>query len=171
MRGTSVGWLKLRSANPRDHPVLQPNYLSTGNSPATFAWASGSLNPIKSHSVIFVPEPHFLTHESLCPPSAPSFQAVNWHLLLCSAPGHLAVTLGAILHSRRDGQLSKQPAGGSGSPGCGHTQHVSCCSCEHTPAGRACPVKTRGALTATRWQRQACICIPRLQIRKFRSPV
>ncbi|XP_015426601.1 PREDICTED: choline dehydrogenase, mitochondrial isoform X1 [Myotis davidii] len=29
MRGTSVGWLKLRSANPRDHPVLQPNYLST----------------------------------------------------------------------------------------------------------------------------------------------
>lgn len=35
MRGTSVGWLKLRSANPQDHPVLQPNYLSTGNSPAT----------------------------------------------------------------------------------------------------------------------------------------
>ncbi|XP_005870361.1 PREDICTED: choline dehydrogenase, mitochondrial [Myotis brandtii] len=29
MRGTSVGWLKLRSANPQDHPVLQPNYLST----------------------------------------------------------------------------------------------------------------------------------------------
>ncbi|KAF6098909.1 choline dehydrogenase [Phyllostomus discolor] len=30
MRGTSVGWLKLRSANPQDHPMLQPNYLSTG---------------------------------------------------------------------------------------------------------------------------------------------
>ncbi|XP_024412286.1 choline dehydrogenase, mitochondrial [Desmodus rotundus] len=29
MRGTSVGWLNLRSANPQDHPVLQPNYLST----------------------------------------------------------------------------------------------------------------------------------------------
>lgn len=29
MRGTSVGWLKLRSANPHEHPVLQPNYLST----------------------------------------------------------------------------------------------------------------------------------------------
>ncbi|XP_034514370.1 choline dehydrogenase, mitochondrial isoform X5 [Ailuropoda melanoleuca] len=30
MRSTSVGWLKLRSADPRDHPVIQPNYLSTG---------------------------------------------------------------------------------------------------------------------------------------------
>lgn len=29
MRGTSVGWLKLRSANPQDHPVIQPNYLTT----------------------------------------------------------------------------------------------------------------------------------------------
>nr|XP_042113881.1 choline dehydrogenase, mitochondrial-like [Peromyscus maniculatus bairdii] len=29
MRATSVGWLKLRSANPREHPVIHPNYLST----------------------------------------------------------------------------------------------------------------------------------------------
>lgn len=29
MRATSVGWLKLRSTNPRDHPVIHPNYLST----------------------------------------------------------------------------------------------------------------------------------------------
>ncbi|XP_073900061.1 choline dehydrogenase, mitochondrial [Castor canadensis] len=29
LRETSVGWLKLRSANPQDHPVIQPNYLST----------------------------------------------------------------------------------------------------------------------------------------------
>uniref|UniRef100_A0AAY5EDR0 Choline dehydrogenase n=1 Tax=Electrophorus electricus TaxID=8005 RepID=A0AAY5EDR0_ELEEL len=29
MRSTSVGWLKLRSRNPFDHPVIQPNYLST----------------------------------------------------------------------------------------------------------------------------------------------
>ncbi|XP_070555722.1 choline dehydrogenase, mitochondrial-like [Ptychodera flava] len=29
MRPTSVGYLKLRSANPADHPIIQPNYLST----------------------------------------------------------------------------------------------------------------------------------------------
>ncbi|XP_077991486.1 choline dehydrogenase, mitochondrial-like [Glandiceps talaboti] len=29
MRPTSVGYLKLRSANPKDHPIIQPNYLST----------------------------------------------------------------------------------------------------------------------------------------------
>lgn len=32
MRSTSVGWLKLKSADPLDHPILQPNYLSTGRS-------------------------------------------------------------------------------------------------------------------------------------------
>jgi len=29
MRPTSRGWLKLKSKNPKDHPVIQPNYLST----------------------------------------------------------------------------------------------------------------------------------------------
>uniref|UniRef100_A0A8C9QP29 Choline dehydrogenase n=1 Tax=Spermophilus dauricus TaxID=99837 RepID=A0A8C9QP29_SPEDA len=29
MRSPSVGWLKLRSKNPQDHPIIQPNYLST----------------------------------------------------------------------------------------------------------------------------------------------
>lgn len=33
MRSTSIGWLKLKSADPLDHPILQPNYLSTGTSP------------------------------------------------------------------------------------------------------------------------------------------
>ncbi|KPP64930.1 choline dehydrogenase, mitochondrial-like [Scleropages formosus] len=29
MRSTSIGWLKLRTANPLDHPIIEPNYLST----------------------------------------------------------------------------------------------------------------------------------------------
>ncbi|DBA04856.1 TPA: hypothetical protein N0F65_004493 [Lagenidium giganteum] len=29
MRATSRGYLKLRSANPRDHPIIEPNYLDT----------------------------------------------------------------------------------------------------------------------------------------------
>ncbi|XP_067095176.1 choline dehydrogenase, mitochondrial [Osmerus mordax] len=29
VRSTSIGWMKLKSANPLDHPLLQPNYLST----------------------------------------------------------------------------------------------------------------------------------------------
>ncbi|XP_060622040.2 choline dehydrogenase, mitochondrial [Anolis sagrei] len=29
MRSTSMGWLKLKSADPREHPILEPNYLST----------------------------------------------------------------------------------------------------------------------------------------------
>ena len=29
MRPTSRGWLKLKSKNPNDHPIIQPNYLST----------------------------------------------------------------------------------------------------------------------------------------------
>ncbi|XP_048343619.1 choline dehydrogenase, mitochondrial [Sphaerodactylus townsendi] len=29
MRSTSVGWLKLKSSDPRDHPILEANYLST----------------------------------------------------------------------------------------------------------------------------------------------
>ncbi|KAM7412270.1 hypothetical protein PAMA_021970 [Pampus argenteus] len=29
MRSTSTGWMKLKSTNPLDHPILQPNYLST----------------------------------------------------------------------------------------------------------------------------------------------
>ncbi|XP_068607537.1 choline dehydrogenase, mitochondrial [Brachionichthys hirsutus] len=28
MRSPSIGWMKLKSANPLDHPILQPNYLS-----------------------------------------------------------------------------------------------------------------------------------------------
>ena len=30
MRQESRGWLKLRSSDPREHPVINPNYLSTG---------------------------------------------------------------------------------------------------------------------------------------------
>lgn len=29
MRSTSRGWLKLKSTDPREHPILEPNYLST----------------------------------------------------------------------------------------------------------------------------------------------
>ncbi|NWQ68356.1 CHDH protein, partial [Neopipo cinnamomea] len=29
MRSTSVGWLKLKSTDPNDHPIIEPNYLST----------------------------------------------------------------------------------------------------------------------------------------------
>uniref|UniRef100_A0AAV2M1S7 Glucose-methanol-choline oxidoreductase C-terminal domain-containing protein n=1 Tax=Knipowitschia caucasica TaxID=637954 RepID=A0AAV2M1S7_KNICA len=29
MRSTSVGWMKLKSPDPLEHPILQPNYLST----------------------------------------------------------------------------------------------------------------------------------------------
>lgn len=29
MRSTSIGWMKLKSRNPLDHPILQPNYLTT----------------------------------------------------------------------------------------------------------------------------------------------
>uniref|UniRef100_A0A8D2KYR7 Choline dehydrogenase n=2 Tax=Varanus komodoensis TaxID=61221 RepID=A0A8D2KYR7_VARKO len=28
MRSTSIGWLKLKSTDPREHPILEPNYLS-----------------------------------------------------------------------------------------------------------------------------------------------
>ena len=30
MRQKSRGWLKLKSSDPREHPVINPNYLSTG---------------------------------------------------------------------------------------------------------------------------------------------
>ena len=30
MRQESRGWLKLKSNDPRDHPIIDPNYLSTG---------------------------------------------------------------------------------------------------------------------------------------------
>ncbi|TRY81840.1 hypothetical protein DNTS_011406 [Danionella cerebrum] len=39
MRSTSVGWLKLKSRDPMDHPIIQPNYLSTdekASAPTTF---------------------------------------------------------------------------------------------------------------------------------------
>ncbi|XP_020826285.1 choline dehydrogenase, mitochondrial isoform X2 [Phascolarctos cinereus] len=29
LRSMSVGWLKLKSANPMDHPIIEPNYMST----------------------------------------------------------------------------------------------------------------------------------------------
>ncbi|KAJ8257518.1 hypothetical protein GJAV_G00186460 [Gymnothorax javanicus] len=29
MRSTSIGWLKLKSTNPQEHPIIEPNYLST----------------------------------------------------------------------------------------------------------------------------------------------
>ena len=30
LRATSRGWVKLQSTNPKDHPIIEPNYLSTG---------------------------------------------------------------------------------------------------------------------------------------------
>lgn len=32
MRSASVGWLKLKSADPKDHPIIEPNYMSEGKS-------------------------------------------------------------------------------------------------------------------------------------------
>ncbi|XP_066553835.1 choline dehydrogenase, mitochondrial [Amia ocellicauda] len=29
MRSTSIGWLKLKTASPLDHPIIEPNYMST----------------------------------------------------------------------------------------------------------------------------------------------
>lgn len=42
MRSTSVGWLKLKSSDPNDHPIIEPNYLSTGTAASP---CSGSLFP------------------------------------------------------------------------------------------------------------------------------
>ena len=37
MRPESTGWVRLASPDPRQAPLLQPNYLSTGGS-AAVAW-------------------------------------------------------------------------------------------------------------------------------------
>lgn len=57
MRGTSVGWLKLRSANPRDHPVIQPNYLTTGNTAAAFVVPGPAIESGTFIGSPFVPNP------------------------------------------------------------------------------------------------------------------
>jgi len=38
LRSTSVGWLKLKSTDPNDHPIIEPNYMSAGKCSLSLFW-------------------------------------------------------------------------------------------------------------------------------------
>jgi len=53
LRATSRGWLKLKSNNPKDHPIIEPNYLSTGMLLFPFIFTSASIYADESIDAIF----------------------------------------------------------------------------------------------------------------------
>lgn len=83
IRSTSVGWLKLKSTSPLDHPLLQPNYLSTG---MTLQYQSHQ-RPWSSNLPSFV--------------SFMFFDLLTFQILTCGSSGSASNYPERFLHRRR----------------------------------------------------------------------